>query len=133
MERLIDCSNKFEWLKIKSRLLLQKSNIWKQIFQGKKILNDLRYCHQHFLINEYHLLMYTEIFWLIFVSRKSTAILRLKEDKVTKDQSKPASPGRPSSRTGLSMVAADNKEKEELKAIIRNLEEKLKGAWFRYD
>ena len=80
-----------------------------------------------------HLFTYPELFWLISRYRKSTAILRLKEDKVTKDQGKPASPGRPSSRTGLSMVAADNKEKEELKAIIRNLEEKLKGAWFWYD
>ena len=64
----------------------------------------------------------------IFQYRKSTAIHRLKEDKVTKDQGKPASPGRPSSRTGLSFAAAHNKEKEELRAIIRNLEEKLKGT-----
>ena len=59
--------------------------------------------------------------------RKSSTILKLKEEKIGKDQREPSSPGRPSSRGGMSILAVDNKEKDELRAIIRNLEEKLKG------
>ena len=61
------------------------------------------------------------------MNRKSSTINRLKEGQVNKDQRPPASPIRPSSRAGTSLMVVDNKEKEELKATIRNLEEKLKG------
>ena len=61
------------------------------------------------------------------MNRKSSRINRLKEGQVNKDQRPPASPIRPSSRAGTSLMVVDNKEKEELKATIRNLEEKLKG------
>ena len=61
------------------------------------------------------------------LSRKTNILLRLKEDKLTtKEQRQPSSPGRPSSRAGTSIIATE-KEKDELKAVIRNLEEKLKG------
>ena len=59
--------------------------------------------------------------------RKSSTILKLKEEKLAKDQLSPLSPTRPSSRAGATVFTTDKKEKDELKAIIRKLEDKLKG------